>query len=65
MRRGKIDVRVIRIINSASFAVRIIGSSQSFEVSISPCINSQTKHGNTDCDEDNNADAVCTASLFN
>ena len=65
MRRGEIDIWVIRIVHPASFSVWIIGGCQSFEVTVGPGIDSQSEHCHGDEEEYDQAQTVSALAFFN
>ncbi len=55
---GKINVRILRIIDTTSFSIRIVRRSHFAEVTAGPCVNGDAEHDSVEEQEGDRTKAV-------
>lgn len=64
VRRGKVDIGVIFVVDATPFAVGVVGSGEFLEITCTPGIDPDHEDGEDQCEEDDNAAKVSAVSLF-
>jgi hypothetical protein len=64
VRGGEVDIWIILVVETAAFAVGVVGSGEFFEITCTPSINSNDKDCEYECKEDDNTAEVSAISLL-
>lgn len=64
MRGREVDIRIVFVIETASFPVGVVGSGKFFEIACTPGIDSNHKDCEYKSKEDDNTAKVCAVSLL-